>query len=293
MDDDNKHTMKVKWNFKNTPSASSKRKTKETKYRNFSVVKMGCNKCTEVFYREGGYNDHLFRKHKIKNVSKYPPTILNTIWQRHPELPQRKESEAMKHSCPKCGTKFYESSALETHEYFCYKLSAKDEEARAKSLYEHVVHYDTQKKLDKIDDKKTDRGRSKKRKKEEQMTIRNLTTSKKSPKKREKAPIKKPTNMKPKEFTNKPVMKKYPLCSNKEVEDAEKLPAKYQTKNKKEAKSTENVESFTELSGSLEEFDDTKNDSNYDPHNSTSGSSEQFKEKELKLPTITRPKQDL
>ena len=48
--------------------------------------------------------------------------------------------------------------------------------------------------------------------------------------------IKNPATKKQKEFTNKPVTKKYPLQSNKEVEDAEKLLAKYKTTNKKSAK---------------------------------------------------------
>ena len=52
-------------------------------------------------------------------------------------------------------------------------------------------------------------------------------------------------------------------------------------------------ERFTELSGSLDELDDTKNDSNYDPNKSTSASSDQLKQKEIPLPTIRRPKCDL
>ena len=107
---------------------------------------MGCNKCTEVFYSECGYNDHLYCKHKTKNVSKYPPTILNNIWQQLPHY--------QRFSCPQCGTKFFENGALETHEYFCYKLGSKDKEARAKNLYERVEDFEKQKKLDEISDKK-------------------------------------------------------------------------------------------------------------------------------------------
>ena len=102
--------------------------------------------------------------------------------------------------------------------------------------------------------------------------------------------IKKPAMRKEKNFTNKPVTKKYPLRSNKEVEDAEKLLAKYKTTNKKPKKPQSKDESFTEPSVSLDELDDTKNDSNYDPDKSTSASSDQLKEKEIPLPTIRRPK---
>ena len=86
MDEDSEEKVKPKWSFPPKKVASSSTKKKKVEYTNFSVVKMGFNKCTEVFYSKGGYNDHLYRKHKIKNVSKYLPTILNIIWQRLPAL---------------------------------------------------------------------------------------------------------------------------------------------------------------------------------------------------------------
>ena len=82
----------------------------------------------------------------------------------------------MRYSCPECGTKFFEYHALETHEHYCYKLSAEDKETRAKSLYEHVEDYEKQKKLDEIDDKKKDRGRSRTPKKEAEIGKRKRTT---------------------------------------------------------------------------------------------------------------------
>ena len=36
---------------------------KEVIYREITVVKLGCNKCTEIFYSDGAYNKHLFEKH--------------------------------------------------------------------------------------------------------------------------------------------------------------------------------------------------------------------------------------
>ena len=166
---------------------------------------------SEVFYSEGGYNDHLYCKHKIKNVSKYLPTNLNTIWQRLPTLAKPVENDAMKFSCLKCGTKFFEKDALETHEYYCYKLSSKEKEARAKSLYERVEDLEKQKKVDKISDKKKDRGRSRTPKQEEAMDTKKRTTRQKSPQKGKTSEIKKPAMRKEKSFTNKPVTKKYPL----------------------------------------------------------------------------------
>ena len=205
-------------------------------------------------------------------------------------LPKPVENDDMRFSCPQCGTKFFKKGALETHEYFCYKLSSEDKEARAKNLYECVEDFEKQKKLDEISDKKKDRGRSRTPKKEEAMDTKKRTTRQKSPQKGKTSEIKKPAMRKEKNFTNKPVMKKYPLRSNKEVEDAEKLLAKYKTTNKKPKKPQSKDESFTEPSGSLDELDDTKNDSNYDPDKSASASSDQLKEKEIPLPTIRRPK---
>ena len=68
IDEESEEKLKPKWSFPPKKAASSSTKKKKVEYTNFSVVKMGCNKCTEVFYSEGGYNDHLYCKHKIKNV---------------------------------------------------------------------------------------------------------------------------------------------------------------------------------------------------------------------------------
>ena len=168
---------------------------------------MGCNKCTEVFYSKGGYNDHLFHKHKIKNVSQ---VSTNNFEYDLATLPKPKESEEMRYSCPKCGTKFFEPGALETHEGYCYKLSAKDKEARAKNLYEHVEDFKKQKKIDEIADKKKDIGRSRTPLKEEDIDMRKRTTRKQSPQKGKTSEIKKPATKKQQDFTNKPATK-YPL----------------------------------------------------------------------------------
>ena len=125
----------------------------------------------------------------------------------------------MRFSSLQCGTKFFKKGALETHEYYCYKLSSEDKEARAKSLYERVEDFEKQKKFDeisdkkkdKISDKKKDRGRSRTPKKEEAMDTKKRTMRQKSPQKGKTSEIKKPATRKEKNFTNKPVMKKYPL----------------------------------------------------------------------------------
>ena len=62
-----------------------KKNEEDVKYKSISAVKLGCNRCTDVFYSEGGYNDHLFKKHRVRNVLRNPPTIINKLWSRIPE----------------------------------------------------------------------------------------------------------------------------------------------------------------------------------------------------------------
>ena len=196
----------------------------------------------------------------------------------------------MEFAYEQCGMKFYEESASETHADYCWKLSAADKESKAQSLYDSVERFEREKKLEEIADKKKDRGRSKTPKNKESTVTRKRSTMQQSPQKRKSGAVQKPENTKPKDFTNKPVTKKYPLRSNKEIEDVEKLLAKYKTTNKKLEQTKGKVESSTDVSRSFEELDDTKNDSNYDPDNSTSGSSERLTDNKIQLPTIRRPK---
>ena len=55
------------------------------KYRNFSVVKLGCAKCTDIYYSEGAYNKHLIDKHRIRNTGHHPPIVINKIWSKIPK----------------------------------------------------------------------------------------------------------------------------------------------------------------------------------------------------------------
>ena len=51
------------------------------KYLTKCVLKMGCNKCTEVFFSDDGYKHHLYKTHRIKKINKYPPIIINRVSQ--------------------------------------------------------------------------------------------------------------------------------------------------------------------------------------------------------------------
>ena len=93
-----------------------------------------------------------------------------------------------------------------------------------------------------------------------------------------------------KEFTNKPIPKKYPLRSNKEVEAAEKLLAKYKTIDKKDANEEEEPSNITSTSNSISDnIDNTDLDGNYSPEESQNSSTTSAPETP-KLPTITRPR---
>ena len=111
-----------------------------------SAVKMGCNKCIEVFYSEGGYHDHLTSKHWIKNYSKYPPTIISRLWTKIPVAPKLSEADqkAREFQCGGCPSRFFGIPALETHEKLCYKVPTKIKENQAQFIYEMIEKTNTQ-----------------------------------------------------------------------------------------------------------------------------------------------------
>ena len=59
----------------------------KVKYREFSIVKLGCQKCTDIYYSEGAFNEHLIDKHRIRNMGCHPPIVINKIWSKIPEKP--------------------------------------------------------------------------------------------------------------------------------------------------------------------------------------------------------------
>ena len=71
--------MKVKKTSEYSNEAAKKDANSSEKYTEDSVVKLGCNKCSEIYYSDGAYNKHLFDKHRIRNPSRHPPTIINQI----------------------------------------------------------------------------------------------------------------------------------------------------------------------------------------------------------------------
>ena len=41
-----------------------------------SIVQYCCNKCQQRLYTADGYETHMFHEHRIRNIEKYPPTII-------------------------------------------------------------------------------------------------------------------------------------------------------------------------------------------------------------------------
>ena len=74
-------------------------------YKSISAVKLGCNRCTQVFYSEGGYNDHLFKKHRVRNVLRNPPTVINKLWSK---IPERQPLFEGQNECEICGARYFD-----------------------------------------------------------------------------------------------------------------------------------------------------------------------------------------
>ena len=323
----------------------------EQEMEEIAAVKMGCNKCIEVFYSEGGYHEHLTARHHIKNYSKYPPTIISRLWTKIPAVPKLSaaDQEAREFQCKGCPSRFFRSSALETHEKMCYKAPVQVKENQAQLIYD-MIEKSLAEKSDKNETNTENaerKSRSRKGKKDEEVpkgkrkresrsnsedsqkefkvsktepkeraeeisdNDKKLKTGKpesdeqiteetksKSAKKTLKVSIAKlPTKSNKgysnknlegrKEFTKKPLPKKYPLRSNKEVEAAEKLLAKYKTIDKKDENEEEEPSNITSTSNSISDnLDNTDLDANYSPEEINNSSTSSAPETP-KLPSMS------
>ena len=121
---------------------AEKEEEEEGIYREITVVKLGCNKCTEVYYSDGTYNKHLFERHRIRNVSRHPPTVLNKIWTRIHDEPLIGN---FPHKCDVCEAKFIELPNLMKHKENCKPRTVEDEEERQSFLYRMVKDYEEEK----------------------------------------------------------------------------------------------------------------------------------------------------
>ena len=84
---------------------AKKKNEEDVKYKSISAVKLGCNRCTDVFYSEGGYNDHLFKKHRVRNVLRNPLTVINKLWSR---IQERQPLFEGQEECEICGARYFD-----------------------------------------------------------------------------------------------------------------------------------------------------------------------------------------
>ena len=123
------------------------------KYRNFSVVKLGCVKCTDIYYSEGTYNKHLIDKHRIRNTGCHPPIVINKIWSKIPEKPPLLDGQKERRICT---ARFFDVFNFYNHESKCHKRTVEEEEDNQCSLYQLIESQEKEEEEEKkkVEDKK-------------------------------------------------------------------------------------------------------------------------------------------
>ena len=131
------------------------------KNKSIPAVKLGCNRCTEVFYSEGGYNDHLFKKHRVRNVLQTPPpsTAINKLWSK---IPERQPLFEGRHECEICSARYFDKLFYYRHVQSCKRPTVEEFEEKQHDLYV-VMERDQKEKnennsMSKEEDKKEDCG---------------------------------------------------------------------------------------------------------------------------------------
>ena len=111
---------------------AKKKNEEDVKYKSISAVKLGCNRCTDVFYSEGGYNDHLFKKHRVRNVLRNLPTVINKLWSR---IPERQPLFEGQEECEICGARYFDKLFYYRHVQKCIKPTVEEYEEKQHDLY--------------------------------------------------------------------------------------------------------------------------------------------------------------
>ena len=102
------------------------------RYKSISAVKLGCNRCTAVFYSEGGYNNHLFKKHRVKNVLWNPPTVINKLWSK---IPERQPLFKEQNECEICSARYFDKLFYYRHVQSCKRPMVQEFEDKQHDLY--------------------------------------------------------------------------------------------------------------------------------------------------------------
>ena len=81
------------------------------------IIKYGCKKCTKICYTESGYHTHLFRAHRIRNVTNYPAQIIEetTVNSAEVHVSRFGVKEEPQFPCNECGQLFFHESSIQTH----------------------------------------------------------------------------------------------------------------------------------------------------------------------------------
>ena len=142
----------------NNDEKSSESESEEEHYYDYTVWKLGCPKCDDTFHSHSYYKQHLFKSHRITDVDRYPPVVLDKIYEKHHD-PLWKYKYEGEHKCDDCEKAFMDFGNFLKHKPHCRKRTASDEEEAARSLYGLVYQH----KMKGIPHVSPPRGRPKKR----------------------------------------------------------------------------------------------------------------------------------
>ena len=101
----------------------------------------------------------MFKSYKITDIDKYPPIVLDKIYEKHHD-PIWKYRYQAEHKCKDCQKGFVDYGNFLKHKLSCRKRTVSDEEESARSLYGIVYEH----KMKGISHISPPRSRSKKRK---------------------------------------------------------------------------------------------------------------------------------
>ena len=117
-------------------------------YKSISAVKLGCNRCMQVFYSEGGYNDHLFKKHRVRNVLRNPLTVINKLWSK---ILERQPLFEGQNECEICGAWYFDKLFYYRCVQSCKKPTVEEFEEKQHDLYVVLERDQKQKNEEKSD----------------------------------------------------------------------------------------------------------------------------------------------
>ena len=86
----------------------------------------------DIYYSEGAFNKHLIDKHRIRNMGRHPPIVINKIWSKIPEKPPLLDGQK---ECRICKARLFDADNFYRHESQCCKRTVEEEEDNQCSSY--------------------------------------------------------------------------------------------------------------------------------------------------------------